>query len=367
MASTYTTNLKLTKQTDGENPNSWGQILNDGVISLLDDAIAGYQTITVGTTTTVTLTENQGSGDQARSAILEFNGSVGGSHNDIVVLIPNNSKSYIVRNSVSYNDTTDTVILRVVGNTGVTLEPANTALYVTNGTTVVPVAGNTFTNITATSIATSTLHATSISATNIVATSLSVTGLTVATSALFADNAKLNIGTGSDLQLYHTGSHSYIQETGTGGLVIASNNLLLQNAAGTENMITAAENGAVGIYFDNAVRILTSTSGVGISGDLVATGNVTAYSAAEAKMDIQDIANPLDLVEKLRGVSFKWREQDKENRTLGFIYEEVKDAIPELVRESSKGVKGVMYQNATSLLVEAVKELSQKVKDLESK
>ena len=65
MASTYTTNLKLTKQADGENPNSWGQILNDGVISLLDDAIAGYQTITVGTTTTVTLTNNQGSGDQA--------------------------------------------------------------------------------------------------------------------------------------------------------------------------------------------------------------------------------------------------------------------------------------------------------------
>ena len=36
MASTYTTNLRLTKQGDGENPNSWGQILNDGVISLAD-------------------------------------------------------------------------------------------------------------------------------------------------------------------------------------------------------------------------------------------------------------------------------------------------------------------------------------------
>ena len=367
MASTYTTNLKLTKQADGENPNSWGQILNDGVISLLDDAIAGYQTITISAAATVTLTNNQGGGDQARSAILEINGAVGGSHDDIVILIPNNSKSYIVKNSVSYTDTTDTVILRVVGNTGVTLEPANTALYVTNGTTVVPVAGNTFTNITATSIATSTLHATSISATNIVATSLSVTGLTVATSALFADNAKANFGTGSDLNIYHTGSHSFVQDAGTGNLYLAGSNVVISNAAANESMITATENGAVGIYFDNAVRILTSISGVGISGDLVATGNVTAYSAAEAKMDIQDIANPLDLVEKLRGVSFKWREQDKENRTLGFIYEEVKDAIPELVRESSKGVKGVMYQNATSLLVEAVKELAQKVKDLESK
>jgi len=341
MASTYTTNLKLTKQADGENPNSWGQILNDGVISLLDDAIAGYQTITVGTTTTVTLTNNQGSGDQARSAILEINGTVGGSHNDIVILIPNNSKSYIVKNSVSYNDATDSVVLRVAGNAGSTLEQGGTALYVTNGTTVMPVTSNIF----------STIY-TSV--------------LTVSTSAMFVDNAKANFGTGSDLQIYHDGSNSYVEDAGTGLLVLKGSQINI-NSAGDEAMAALIADGAVNMYYNGSLKLATTNTGVAITGDMVASGNVTAYSAAEAKMDIQDIANPLDLVEKLRGVSFKWREQDKENRTLGFIYEEVKDAIPELVRESSKGVKGVMYQNATSLLVEAVKELSQKVKDLESK
>ena len=59
MASTYTTNLRLTKQADGENPNSWGQILNDGVISLADQAIAGLATITMASASTaVTLTGN---------------------------------------------------------------------------------------------------------------------------------------------------------------------------------------------------------------------------------------------------------------------------------------------------------------------
>ena len=77
MASTYTTNLRLVKQGDGDNPNTWGQVLNDGVISLIDDAIAGFTTVSIGTAATVTLTENQGSGDQARSAILELKGSVG--------------------------------------------------------------------------------------------------------------------------------------------------------------------------------------------------------------------------------------------------------------------------------------------------
>ena len=212
MASTYTTNLRLTKQGDGENPNSWGAILNDGVISLVDDAIAGYTTVSLGSAATVTLTNVQGAGDQARSAIVEFKGTVGGAYDDIVVLVPNNSKSYIVKNSVSYNDSTDNVILRVAGNAGVTIEPANTALYVTNGTTVLPVSNNTFTNITATSITTGTITAGTVNASI----------LNVSTSALFVDNAKLNIGTGSDLQIYHDGSNSLIDETGTGSLFIRS-------------------------------------------------------------------------------------------------------------------------------------------------
>ena len=149
MASTYTTNLRLTKQADGENPNSWGAILNDGVISLVDDAIAGYTTVSLGSAATVTLTNVQGAGDQARSAILEFKGTVGGIHDTINILIPNNSKTYIVKNSVSYNDATDAVIVRVAGNAGVTIAEDSAALYVTNGTTVIPIAQTTFTNITA--------------------------------------------------------------------------------------------------------------------------------------------------------------------------------------------------------------------------
>ena len=36
MPSTYTTNLRLTKQADGENPNTWGEVLNEGMISLVN-------------------------------------------------------------------------------------------------------------------------------------------------------------------------------------------------------------------------------------------------------------------------------------------------------------------------------------------
>ena len=42
MASTYTTRIKLEKQGDGENANTWGQRLNNNVIDVLDDAVRGH-------------------------------------------------------------------------------------------------------------------------------------------------------------------------------------------------------------------------------------------------------------------------------------------------------------------------------------
>ena len=153
MPSTYTTNLRLTKQADGENPNTWGEVLNEGVISLVDHAIAGYTSISVGTTATVTLTENQGSGDQSRSAILEFKGTIGGSHDNIDVLIPNNSKLYVVKNSITYTDSTDSLVLKVAGNTGVTIPAGTIALYVTNGVTTQAVEKTNLSSLTVTGAA----------------------------------------------------------------------------------------------------------------------------------------------------------------------------------------------------------------------
>ena len=136
MASTYTTNLRLTKQGDGDNPNTWGEVLNN-VISLVDQAVASYTTVSLGSAATVTLTENLGNSDQSRSAILEFKGSVGGVATSIFVLIPNSPKTYAIRNAVSANTTaSDAVILRVAGNAGVTVPTGGTGYFLTNGTSV---------------------------------------------------------------------------------------------------------------------------------------------------------------------------------------------------------------------------------------
>ena len=126
MASTYTTNLRLTKQADGENPNSWGQILNDGVISLTDEAIAGYTTVSIGSAATVNLTANDGADDQSRSAFLEIKGSIGTVATSIFLVVPSNTKSYSILNKVSANADSNVVMMRVAGNTGVTLGRSST-------------------------------------------------------------------------------------------------------------------------------------------------------------------------------------------------------------------------------------------------
>lgn len=154
MASTYTSSLRLTKQGDGDNPNSWGQVLNDGVISLVDDAIAGYESITVGVSANVTLTENSGAGDQSRAAFLELTGSVGGTQSTINIIVPNQSKGYVVRNSVSYASAGADIILKVAGNTGVTIAPAANQHVICDGASIYNVVPSEFGAITVAGAAT---------------------------------------------------------------------------------------------------------------------------------------------------------------------------------------------------------------------
>ena len=137
MASTYTSRLRLVKQGDGDNPNSWGTVLNDGMISLVDDAIAGYEKVTIGAAATVTLSAVDGGEDQARYAFLEVTGSVGGTYDDIVLQIPSNSKSYVINNQVSANTTaSDTVKIKTASGTGYTIPFGAIGLVVCDGTSV---------------------------------------------------------------------------------------------------------------------------------------------------------------------------------------------------------------------------------------
>jgi hypothetical protein len=141
MASTFTTRIRLNKQGDGDNPNSWGTVLNDGALNLIDDAIGAYTPVTIGPNAVVTLTANDGTSDTARSAFIEIVGSVGGAHDTITIQIPSSiSKSYVINNKVSANTTaTDVVKIQNTGvGSGYTVPFGSIGVVITNGTSVFP-------------------------------------------------------------------------------------------------------------------------------------------------------------------------------------------------------------------------------------
>ena len=94
---TFTSRIRLEKQANGENSGTWGTVLNQNVIDLVDEAIAGY-TIVSCSATAVELTTNNGSSDQARSAALELQGTLTSS---VDITIPSVSKIYFVKNNTS--------------------------------------------------------------------------------------------------------------------------------------------------------------------------------------------------------------------------------------------------------------------------
>ena len=79
---------------------------------------------------------------------------------------------------------------------------------------------------------------------------------------IFEDDAQAIFGDSSDLKIYHNGSHSFIQDSGTGALRILSNLVAIQNADGTENSAAFNENGAVELFHDNVKIFQTTGAGV---------------------------------------------------------------------------------------------------------
>jgi hypothetical protein len=94
MANAYT-QLGFVKQADGENIGTWGDVLNEQLIDLLDDAIGGYVEVSVASGN-VTLAFADGTADNnGRHAVIKFTGSPGASR---TVTFPNKQKTYYIIN-----------------------------------------------------------------------------------------------------------------------------------------------------------------------------------------------------------------------------------------------------------------------------
>ena len=92
--------------------------------------------------------------------------------------------------------------------------------------------------------------------------------------ATFADNGTAIFGAGSDLQIYHDGTHSKIEDAGTGDLKFITNGSGFNFQKGsTENLANFAIDGAVTLYYNNAAKFATTSTGISVTGTVNATSD----------------------------------------------------------------------------------------------
>lgn len=106
----------------------------------------------------------------------------------------------------------------------------------------------------------------------------------------------------------------------------------------------------------------TTKFSVSESGDVVAAGNVTAYSDLRLKDDVELIKGAVTKCMALRGVTFTMKGSSE--RSTGLIAQEVRRVLPEAVSETEDGVLTLAYGNMAGLFVEAIKELQGQISEL---
>ena len=219
----YTPLLGLALPTTGDLVGIWGTTVNTALTSLLDTAIAG--TTTLSTDADVTLTQTDGSADQARSAIINWTASGTVTRN---ITAPAASKVYIVFNNTG---STQSIVIRGAGpTTGVTIPAGDQAMVAWNGSDFEKVGGgnpagsntqvqfNNAGNFGASSGL--TWNGTTLTATNLSAQSLSLTTtpLAIASGGTNSTATPTLGGVG-----YGTGTAHAYTAAGTAGKVLTAN------------------------------------------------------------------------------------------------------------------------------------------------
>ena len=121
-------------------------------------------------------------------------------------------------------------------------------------------------------------------------------GLNLTGNLELLDNDRIRLGSSDDLQIWHDGSNSYIEDGGTGELRLRSNYLRIQSTSG-ENMATFDDDGEVNLYYNNSLKFETLSGGVRVTGDIdgdtVSGAMIASQAEAEAGTANNHVMTPL--------------------------------------------------------------------------
>ena len=212
MASTYSSRLKLELMETGANANTWGNNTNTN-LQTVDAFSAGFLSKSVAGSSNVTLTTNNSDPTaESSNKVIELTGSITA---DIYVFIPAVENNYVIFNNTSGSNT---VTIAATGHSanGTAITQGEYSYVYCEGASNYGVKKSIFGNPNA----------------------ALVTGATFTGNVALNDNVYLNVGTGSDLLIYHDGTNSVIDDNGTGNVNLRVSNTNVVAIASTGIDIT---------------------------------------------------------------------------------------------------------------------------------
>ena len=397
MASSFDNNLRLAEMATGDQPGTWGTQTNTN-LSLITDAFK-YGSEAIPDASSATITMQNATADDARSFYLKC---TGGGQACTVTLAPNTvSKVWIIENATSYTLTfsqgsganvavaagaTKMIVTDGGGSSAVVYDaledlnlggtPTMTNLSVTSSVTADAVTAPTLTG--STSVKTPLIEYTDGDDAITIADGGGITAAAGITSTAAANT----FGTTSfnDADITNVGDIKVdsitAESDSTSRIVLGGSNIMsfaIQPVGGSLTNQISIISGLVYPPTSNFVSLGNATyqfkdgyfDGTLYTDDISNSGSITSgtyfYSSdAALKEDIQTIENPLEKVQALRGVSYKWK--DTGRKDIGLVADEVQEVLPELVVENEH--KQMDYGHMIGLLVEAIKEQQKEIEEL---
>jgi hypothetical protein len=214
------------------------------------------------------------------------------------------------------------------------------------------------------------------------------------------DGVKANWGNSHDLQIYHDGNNSFIENAGTGSLNLYGDEVNILNKARSEFKAKFITNGAVELYYDNVKKMETSSVGVTMNDTVITNGEIRPASDnnhsigrsnrryityfgvngsintsdKNEKNTIIDSDLGLDFINKLKPISYKWNKDDGKTH-YGLIAQDLEETLTSLgktiadfggIYKEDDSPMGLGYSELIAPLIKAVQELSTEVAALKA-
>jgi len=300
---TYTTNGGIKKIATGDESGTWGTSTNTN-FDIIDRITNGVGSITL-TGTTHTLTTSDGTLSDGMFKVLVLGGSPSGTNT--ITVAPNDAqKLYFIKNGSGQ----DAVISQGSG-ANVTVGNGDSAIVYCDGAgagaAVADIssdfgaldASNNLSDLASATTALTNLGLTA-TATELNYNDINTLGTNQASKVVttdasgntkFPDNYNAYFGDSADLQIYHSSSdnNTYIIEGGSGSLVIAADQLYVQNAARSETKALFTTDGGVSLRYNDVEKFQTTSTGIDVTGTAVTDG-VTV----DGTLDIEEVYEKFD-------------------------------------------------------------------------